>query len=158
MGLAGPEKSVGGGARGVSEVAEHQHFARCVRRAALQTKFDRIRAIYDAGKTVTAIARELGLTRRRVDRWLRLIVLPERNSMAPKACTPAYHEAFLSRRWSSSIIGPPSIRRIKPWPLMSFCYQLPSLQHAIMGASVKWVIAAHGRRELFRVRSQAAGQ
>ena len=39
---------------------------------------------------------------------------------------------------SSSIIGPPSIRRIKPF--MSFEDQPPSLQHAIMGASVKWVI------------------
>jgi hypothetical protein len=27
-----------------------------------------------------------------------------------------------------------------------------------MGASVKWVIAAHGRRELFRIRPQAPEQ
>jgi hypothetical protein len=49
---------------------------------------------------VREIALELGLGRRRVERWVRLIVLPERNAMAPKACTPAYHEAFLARRWA----------------------------------------------------------
>jgi hypothetical protein len=48
---------------------------------------------------------------------------------------------------SSSIIGPPSIRRIKPKPLMSFYYRLPSLQRAILGA-VKWAItAAHSGGE-----------
>jgi len=48
---------------------------------------------------------------------------------------------------SSSIICPPSIRCIKPEPFMSFYDQLPSLQHATMSASVKWMIAAHGRRK-----------
>jgi hypothetical protein len=32
---------------------------------------------------------------------------------------------------------------------MSFYYRLPSLQRAILGASVKWLIAAHGRANLF---------
>jgi hypothetical protein len=40
---------------------------------------------------------------------VRLIVLPERNAMAPKACTPAYHEAFLARRWAE---GTTAVRRL----------------------------------------------
>ncbi|SEE70085.1 Transposase [Rhizobiales bacterium GAS191] len=105
----GPEQSIAQGPGGRSDVAEHQHFARRARRAARQALFDQIRAHYDAGKTVTAIARELGFGRRRVDRWVRLIALPERNSMAPKASTPAYHEAFLSRRWAE---GTTAVRRL----------------------------------------------
>ncbi|SEF09549.1 Transposase [Rhizobiales bacterium GAS191] len=105
----GPEQSIAQGPGGRSDVAEHRHFARRARRAARQALFDQIRAHYDTGKTVAAIARELGLGRRRVDRWVRLIVLPERNSMAPKASTPAYHEAFLSRRWAE---GTTAVRRL----------------------------------------------
>jgi hypothetical protein len=65
--------------------------------------FDRIRALYDAGGTVREIALELGLGRRRVERWVRLIVLPERNVMAPKACTPEYYGALLARCWAKGI-------------------------------------------------------
>ena len=39
---------------------------------------------------------------------------------------------------------------------MSFGAQPPSLHQVILGASFKWVTAAHGRRELFRIRRQAA--
>jgi hypothetical protein len=34
---------------------------------------------------------------------VRLIVVPERNAMAPKACTPAYFGAFLARGWAEGI-------------------------------------------------------
>ncbi|SDR59198.1 Transposase [Rhizobiales bacterium GAS113] len=67
----GPELSVAQGPGGRSDTAEHRHFARRARRAAHQALFDQIRALYDAGKTVTAIAWELGLGRRRVDPWRR---------------------------------------------------------------------------------------
>jgi hypothetical protein len=40
---------------------------------------------------------------------------------------------------------------------MSFDNQFPSLQHATISASVKWLIAAHRRREFFRDRPEAAG-
>jgi hypothetical protein len=49
----------------------------------------------------------LGLGRRRVERWSRFIVLPERNTMEPKACTPAHFEALLSRRFTE---GATSVR------------------------------------------------
>jgi hypothetical protein len=80
--------------------------ARCIgatqraARAAREARFEEIKALYEAGKTVKVIANELGLGRRRVERWARFIVLPERNVMAPKACTPAGFEAFLLRRWT----------------------------------------------------------
>ena len=83
-----------------SDIAERRQVAKRTLNAARQGLFDQIRALYDTGKTVTAIARQLGLGRRRVYRWVRLIVLPKRNSMAPKECTPARHQAFLSRRWA----------------------------------------------------------
>jgi hypothetical protein len=65
-----------------------------------QTKFEQVRLLYDAGKTATAIAQTLGLSRRRVDEWIRLEVLPERNAMAPTPRSPAYYHGHLSRRWS----------------------------------------------------------
>ena len=70
------------------------------RRAARSAMFDEIRALYDAGATVTEIAQKLGLGPRRVYRWVRRIDLPERNAMAPKPSTPAYFGAFLARSWA----------------------------------------------------------
>ena len=87
------------GRRGKSE-AERQQLARRGRHAALQAVFDQIRALYDAERTIREIAQELGLGLRRVQRWVRLIELPERNLMAPKSSTPAYHGAYLARRWA----------------------------------------------------------
>jgi hypothetical protein len=56
---------------------------------------------------VSPRSRALGLGRRRVERWSRFIVLPERNAMEPKACTPAHFEALLSRRFTE---GATSVR------------------------------------------------
>jgi transposase len=80
--------------------AERQQRARRGRHADRQAVFARIRALYDADRTAPEIARELGLGIRRVQRWVRLIELPERNTMAPKPSTPAYHGAYLARRWA----------------------------------------------------------
>jgi hypothetical protein len=46
-------------------------------------------SLYDGGRSVTDIIQEIGLTRKRIDRWVRLTALPERNPMAPKASLPA---------------------------------------------------------------------
>ncbi|WP_408858643.1 ISL3 family transposase [Acidiphilium sp. PA] len=67
-------------------------------RCLLQAKFEQVRRLYDAGKTATAITQELGLSRKRVDKWIRLNILPERNAMAPTRRSPAYYEGYLSRR------------------------------------------------------------
>jgi len=96
-------QTVVNGSRKLSEGAKHRASAQRDARATRQVMFGQIKALYDAGKTVTAIARELGLGRRRVERWVRYVVLPERNAMAPKACTPAYFEAYLSRRFGEGV-------------------------------------------------------
>ena len=86
--------------RKVSDGAMHRRSTQRAARAAREARFEEIKALYEAGKSVKVIANELGLGRRRVERWARFIVLPERNVMAPKACTPAGFEAFLLRRWT----------------------------------------------------------
>ena len=98
-----PERS---DSRRVSQGA-HRHFAQRAARAAQLARFAEIKVLYEAGESITAIARALGLGRRRVERWSRFIVLPERNAMEPKACTPAHFEAFLSRRFTE---GTTSVR------------------------------------------------
>jgi hypothetical protein len=87
-----------------SEAFEYRNAARLAGRANRQALFDKIRELYNAGKTVSAIAREVGFGRKSVDRWVRLVVLPVRTSMMPKTqSTPAYHEAFLLRRWAEGM-------------------------------------------------------
>ena len=69
-------------------------------RGVRQAKFEQVRALRDAGRTATAITRELGLSRKRVDKWIRLEELPGRNAMAPTPKSPAYYQGHLSRRWA----------------------------------------------------------
>jgi hypothetical protein len=63
-----------------------------------QTKFGQVRLLYDASKTATAITKTLGLSRNRVDKWIRLEAPPDRNAMAPIPRSPAYYQGHLSRR------------------------------------------------------------
>jgi hypothetical protein len=71
--------------RGCSDAAEQQGSTRRGRNATRQALFDQIRALLEAGGTAREIALELGLGRGRVERWVGLIAVPERNTMAPKA-------------------------------------------------------------------------
>src|SRR5208282_1964662 len=73
------------------------------RQAVRQELFDEIRALFEAGSSVREIARKLGLGRRRVERWVRRIDLPDLNTMASKPCTPSYFGALLARRWAEGI-------------------------------------------------------
>ena len=73
------------------------------RHATRQAVFDEIRALYDSGKTVREISGQLGLGRRRVERWVRRIAPPERNIMEPTPCTPAGFGAFLERRRTEGV-------------------------------------------------------
>ena len=57
--------------------------------------------MYDAGETVAAITRKLRLTRRIVDKWVRLESLPERVRMAPRSSTPAKFATYLRDRWTA---------------------------------------------------------
>ncbi len=87
----------------------HERLVRRGRDAARQVMFEQVRALYDAGHTVTEIARKLGLGPRRVYRWVRCIDVPERKAMVPKTFTPAYVEAFLTRSWAEGDQSPASV-------------------------------------------------
>ena len=73
------------------------------RQAVRQELFDEIRALFEGGSSVREIARKLGVGRRRVERWVRRIDLPDLNTMASKPCTPAFFGALLARRWAEGI-------------------------------------------------------
>ena len=62
--------------------------------------FTQVRALRAAGKTAAAITRDLGLSRKRVDRWIRLEALPQRNAMAPTTSSPRRFLDHLARRWA----------------------------------------------------------
>ena len=73
------------------------------RLAARQQLFDEIRALFEGGNSIGEIARKLGLGRRRVERWVRRIDLPDRNTMASTPSNPAYFSVLLERRWAEGI-------------------------------------------------------
>ena len=73
------------------------------RQAGRQQIFDEIRALFEGGNSIGEIARKLGLGRRRVERWVRRIDLPDRNAMASTPSSPAYFGVLLERRWAEGI-------------------------------------------------------
>ena len=79
------------------------------RQAVRQELFDESRTHFEGGSSVREIARKLDFGRRRVERWVRRIDLPDRNTMASKPSTPAYFGALLARRWDEGIT---KIRRL----------------------------------------------
>ncbi|WP_376100882.1 ISL3 family transposase (plasmid) [Roseomonas sp. CCTCC AB2023176] len=84
--------------RGTVAAAEAEE-RRALRRGELENSFARMRDMHEAGRTAADIVRELGLSRRRLDKWLRLTGLPERNAMASGPRSPALFDAHLRRRW-----------------------------------------------------------
>jgi transposase len=64
---------------------------------------DLFAVLCDAGKTATAICQELGLSRRRVDRWIRLEQLPPRNAISSSPSSPAYFRDYLKGRWQTRL-------------------------------------------------------
>ena len=73
------------------------------RHALRQQLFDEIRALFEGGSSVGEIARKLGLGRRRVERWVRRIDLPDRSTIASTPSSPAYFGILLGRRWAEGI-------------------------------------------------------
>ena len=86
-----------------SDAVTQKRLMCCGRQAVRQELFDEIRALFEGGSSVREIARRLGLGRRRVERWVRRIDLPDLNTMASKPCTPAYFGALLARLWAEGI-------------------------------------------------------
>jgi hypothetical protein len=60
---------------GHQEVRDQQQIARTARRAAQLAVFAQLRAMFAAGSTAADIVRKLGLSRKRVDKWVRLQAL-----------------------------------------------------------------------------------
>lgn len=86
--------------RGNPQVAEHEQLTRSARRQSLETLFTEVRALQAAHKTAAQIVRELGLSCQRVDKWIRLEKIPDRNRMMPKPGSPGFYEDHLARRWA----------------------------------------------------------
>ena len=61
-----------------------------------QQLFDEIRALFEGGSSVGEIAHKLGFGRRRVERWVRRIDLPDRNTMAS---TPSGRRRCAASAW-----------------------------------------------------------
>ena len=86
-----------------SDAVTQTRLMRRGRLADRQQLFDEIRALFEGGSSVGEIAHKLGLGRRRVERWVRRIDLPDRNTTASTPSTPAYFGVLLERRWAEGI-------------------------------------------------------
>jgi hypothetical protein len=86
-----------------SDAVAQTRLIRRERQAVRQQLFDEIRALFEGGSFIGEIARNLGLGRRRVERWVRRIDLPDRNTMTSTPSTPAYFGVLLERRWAEGI-------------------------------------------------------
>jgi transposase len=71
------------------------------RRTLHQALFEKVHRLRHAGMNASQIVRETGISRKRVDKWLRLAELPERNKMEPKMNSPAFFRDYLVRRWTA---------------------------------------------------------
>lgn len=86
-----------------SDAAARTRLIRRDRQAVRQQIFNEIRALFEGGNSIGEIARKLGLGRRRVERWVRRIDVPDRNTMASTPSSPAYFGVLLERRWAEGI-------------------------------------------------------
>jgi hypothetical protein len=72
-------------------------------RHAMLELFNHVKTLYALGRTASSIVRATGLSRNRVDKWIRLDNLPERNKMAPTTASPSSYHSYLSRRWAEGV-------------------------------------------------------
>jgi transposase len=86
-----------------SDAVAQTRLIRHERQAVRQQLFDEIRTLFEGGSSIGEIAQKLGLGRRRVERWVRRIDLPDRNTMASTPSAPAYFGVLLERRWAEGI-------------------------------------------------------
>lgn len=82
-----------------SELAKQQQVVLSERRAAEEGMFETVHRLRRVGKNASTIVAETGISRKRVDKWLRLAELPERNKMEPKPHSPVFFRDYLARRW-----------------------------------------------------------
>ena len=86
-----------------SDAVTQTRLIRRGRHALRQQLLDEIRALFEGGSSVGEIARKLGLGRRRVERWVCCIDLPDRSTIASTPSSPAYFGVLLERRWAEGI-------------------------------------------------------
>jgi len=84
-----------------SRVRQQEVEMRRQRRQENMELFQTLHRMKAAGLKVTEMAKELGLNRRRLDRWLRLDALPERNRMQPRPGMPEAFREHLRERWEA---------------------------------------------------------
>src|ERR1700680_4583574 len=63
--------------------------------------FRTIKQMRAAGMKISLIARQLGLCRRRIDKWIQLDELSERNRMQPRPGMPESFRDYLRQRWEA---------------------------------------------------------
>jgi transposase len=82
------------------EVQTHKRQLVAERWRAKKELFARVRALHLSGRSASAIVRETGVGRRRVDKWIRCTQLPTRSEMEPKPTSPRFFASHLQRRWA----------------------------------------------------------
>jgi hypothetical protein len=78
----------------------HREVAR-QRRQQQQDLFDRVKVLQTSGLPMVRIATQLGVNRRRLDRWGKLSVLPERRMMPPRPGSVQTFRLYLRQRWDA---------------------------------------------------------
>jgi transposase len=84
-----------------SSVMEHQMEVARQRRQQKLELFRTIKQIRGAGMKVNQIARQLGLCRRRIDKWIQFDELPERSRMQPRPGMAESFRDYLGQRWQA---------------------------------------------------------
>src|SRR5277367_2309130 len=84
-----------------SSVMTHQMEVARQRRQQKLELFRTIKQMSGAGMKVNQIARQLGLCRRRIDKWIQLDELPERSRMQPRSGMPESFRDYLRQRWEA---------------------------------------------------------
>jgi transposase len=84
-----------------SSVMRHQVEVARQRRQQKLELFRTIKQMRGAGMKVNQIARQLGLCRRRIDKWIQLDELPERSRMQPRPGMPEPFRDYFCQRWEA---------------------------------------------------------
>ena len=66
-----------------------------------QTLFDKFKILQANGLKISVIAQQLGLNRRRFDKWAKQSQLPERNKMQPSPGSAETFREYLRQRWDA---------------------------------------------------------
>jgi transposase len=90
-------------------VLKQQREAARQRRQQKLELFQTVKQLQAAGLNVAQIARQLGLCRRRLDRWVRLEQLPERSRMQPRPGMPEAFRDHLRWRWEAGCHHGPTL-------------------------------------------------